>query len=81
MRMDEDERWPDDMDLDRIRATPRGVFGGWLVVGAIMALMLAVPPAVSTADIAVAHAKQNVEKVEHRLARTFGWPGERIHRC
>ena len=81
MRRDNDERWPDDIDLDRVRATPRGVLGGWLVVAAIAVLMLGVPPTVSTADVALVHAKQNVEKVEHQLAQSLRLSHEHVRRC
>ena len=82
MRADEDGRWPDSFDFDRVSATRRGVVGGWIVVAVIAALMLIVPPAVTRADMAFAHARQKIEKVEHRFVQTFGWPsGVRLQRC
>jgi hypothetical protein len=82
MRKKYDAVWTENLDLDLMRATRRGVLGGWIVVGAIAALMLIVPPAVTRADMALAHARQNIEKVEHRAAQAFGWShGARLQRC
>jgi hypothetical protein len=69
MRNDDVERLPDDVDIDRVRATPRGIAGGWIVVAAIALLMATVPPAICLADTAVADARQKVTKVEHRLGQ------------
>jgi hypothetical protein len=81
MLRDDDRRWPDDRDLDRVRATPRGVVGGWLVVAAIAALIFVVPPTVNAADVALEHAKQNVQRVEHHLAQSLRLSPEHVRRC
>jgi hypothetical protein len=81
MRRDDDQRWSEDVDLDRVCATPRGVFGGWIVVAAIVALMLVVPPTVDAADEALDSAKQHVEKVEHKLAQVMPQFAAHSHRC
>jgi hypothetical protein len=81
MRKDDDERWTDDLDLDRVRATPRGILGGWLIVAAIAGLMLVGPPTVEGADRALYGAKQGVEKVEHQLAQVMPQFAIRAHRC
>jgi hypothetical protein len=69
MRDDDDRRWADDIDLDRVRATPRGIIGGWIVVAVVAALMTGVPPTVDALDDAVLAARHNATKVEQRLAQ------------
>jgi len=69
MRKDEDQAWAAEVDLDRVRATPGGIVGGWVVVAVLMALMLILPPTISTADIALLDAAQGITKVEYRLAQ------------
>lgn len=83
MRKNDDRAWTDaeDVDLDRVRATPGGIAGGWAVVAVLMVLMLILPPTISTADIALLGAGQQIAKVEYRLAQVvprFIAPG---HRC
>jgi hypothetical protein len=70
MRKD-DESWPDDVDIDRVRAAPRSIAGGWAVVAVIALLMLAGPSAICAVDVALLDAKQDVAKVERRLAHVL----------
>ena len=79
MRKDDDERWMD--DLDRVRATPRGLAGGWLVVTVMAGLMLVVPPTIDAADQALGHARQSVRTVEHKLAQVVPHLVDRARPC
>jgi hypothetical protein len=69
MRNDDCERWPEDIDIDRVKASPRGIVGGWVVVAIIAALMLIGPPTKGAFDIALVGAKEDVVKVEHLFAQ------------
>jgi hypothetical protein len=75
------ETWLDRIDADRVRATSGGIAGGWAVVAVIAILIAVVPPAVATADVALAGAKQGVEKVEHELAQVIPRFTDRVHPC
>jgi hypothetical protein len=77
MRKDDFERWPEEIDVDRVKASPRSIAGGWAVVAIFTLLMLIGPPTVSAVDDAVTDAKQDVVKVEHRLAQSL--PGSLIY--
>jgi hypothetical protein len=70
MRRD-DERWPDNIDVDRVRAAPRSIAGAWIVVGLIAVLMLVVPPSVEAVDVALDDVRQDVAKVEQRLVQVL----------
>jgi hypothetical protein len=70
MRRD-DERWPDNIDVDRVRAAPRSIAGAWIVVGLIAVLMLVVPPSVEAMDVALDDVRQDVAKVEQRLVQVL----------
>lgn len=74
MRKDKSDRWLDDVDADRVRATRGGIAGGWLVVAALAALMLIVPPTINAAEMGLFDAKQQVAKVEQRLAQSLSRP-------
>jgi ABC-type thiamin/hydroxymethylpyrimidine transport system permease subunit len=67
----DDDCWTLDFDLDRVRATPGGIAGGWIVAGIIAALMVIVPASACVADVAVAHARHKVEKIERTLAQVL----------
>lgn len=71
MRKDDFERWPEDFDIDRVKASPRGIAGGWAVVAILAVAMLIGPPTVSAVDVALRDVKQDVVKVEHRLAQVL----------
>ena len=81
MRKDDDEGWTDEVDLDRVRATPGGIGGAWTVVAVLVALILILPPTIDTADTALVGAKQGITKVEYRLAQVVPWLNVRMHRC
>jgi hypothetical protein len=70
MRRD-DERWPDNIDVDRVRAAPRSIAGAWIVVGLIAVLMLVVPPSVEAVDVALNDVRHDVGKVEQRLVQVL----------
>jgi hypothetical protein len=70
MRKD-DQGWLRDIDIDRVRAAPRSIAGGWAVVAVIAVLMLAGPPTICVVDAALVDAKQDVARVEHRLAHVL----------
>jgi hypothetical protein len=71
MRKDESERWPEDVDFDRVRASPRGIAAGWIVVAIFAGLMSIGPATVSSVDVVLRDVKQDVVKVEHRLAQSL----------
>jgi hypothetical protein len=77
MRKDESEGWPEDVDVDRVRATPRSVVAGWAVVAIIAAVMTIGPPTVSAVDVALVDAKHDAVKIEHRMAQSV--PVSLIH--
>jgi len=68
MRRDH-ERWPEEIDVDRVRAAPRSIAGAWIVVGLFGALMVLVPPSVEAVDVALDGVRLDVAKVEHRVAQ------------
>ncbi len=70
MRKD-DESWSEDIDIDRVRAAPRSIAGGWIVVAVLTALMLAGPPTIGAVDVVLLDAKQDAARVEHRLAQVL----------
>lgn len=73
MRKGEYDRWPDDVDIDRVRAAPRSVAGAWLTAAMIAVLMLIVPSTVSTVDVALRDATQKVAKAGQQLAQLPPW--------
>ena len=81
MRNDDIDTLPEDIDADRVRATGRGIAGGWVVVAAIAALMALLPPAVCAASVAFADARQEIAKVEQRVAQAVPRFAGREHRC
>ena len=81
MHKDEDQAWTAEIDLDRVRATPGGIVGGWVVVAVMMALMLILPPTISTADTALLDAAQGITKVEYQLAQIMPRFIAPSHRC
>ena len=71
MRKDDDERWTEDVDVDRVRASPRSIAGGWAVVAMLGVAMLIGPPTIRAADVALMDAEQDVAKVELRVAQVL----------
>jgi hypothetical protein len=69
MRKDEYDRWPDDVDLDRVRAAPGSVAGAWVAAAMVAALMLVVPSTVSTVDVALRDTTQKVARAGQQLAQ------------
>jgi hypothetical protein len=70
MRKD-DERWPDEIDVDRVRAAPRSIAGAWIVAGLFAVLMLVVPPSVEAVDVALDDVRQDVAKVERHIVQVL----------
>ena len=68
MRKD-DEHWPEEIDVERVRAAPRSIAGAWIVAGLFALLMLVVPPSVQAVDVALDGVRLDVAKVEHRVAQ------------
>ena len=68
---DDRERWPEDVDVDRVRASPRCIAAGWVVVAVFACLMSIGSATVESVDVVMRDVKQDVAKVEHRLAQSL----------
>ena len=68
MRRD-NEGWPEEIDVERVRAAPHSIAGAWIVAGLFALLMLVVPPSVQAVDVALDGVRLDVAKVEHRVAQ------------
>jgi hypothetical protein len=61
------DRWQEDVDLERMRASPRSIAAGWIVVGLVAALMSAGPAAVCAFEAAMTDARHELAVVRHHL--------------
>jgi hypothetical protein len=62
------DRWQEDVDLERVRASPRSIAAGWLVVGLVATLMSVGPVAACAFRATMTDAGHELAVVRHHLA-------------